>query len=114
MIKIFKEMPIGIKVSVLWLVGISLAAVFAGLLPIQDPLCQLNLPLPCADGITAGKWDSPNHTNFLGTDTLSRDTFARIIYGARVSLGAVLIGMTIGGTIGALVGYVQGRPIPSS
>lgn len=109
----FRSMPISIKVSTLWLLAISFGALFASWLPIQDPVCQLNLPLPCTEGKTAVKWEGPSMEHFLGTDTLVRDTFSRIVYGAQVSLGVVVgavgIGMSVGGISGALVGFVRGK-----
>jgi peptide/nickel transport system permease protein len=47
-----------------------------------------------------------------GADTLGRDLFLRLLYGARVSLevaiGATLISMTIGVLLGATAGYFRG------
>jgi peptide/nickel transport system permease protein len=52
-------------------------------------------------------------SNWLGTDALARDTFARIAHGGWVSLivatTSALFGIVIGGFLGALVGFVRGR-----
>ena len=49
----------------------------------------------------------------LGTDALGRDVLSRLIYGARVSLlvglTAVLIGGTLGISLGMIAGYFGGR-----
>ncbi len=54
---------------------------------------------------------SPEH--LLGTDSLGRDTFSRLILGARVSLlvglAAVAIGGLLGTTLGLIAGYFGGR-----
>lgn len=51
--------------------------------------------------------------HLLGTDSLGRDTFSRLILGARVSLMVGLIAVAIGGLIGVvgglLAGYFGGR-----
>jgi peptide/nickel transport system permease protein len=55
----------------------------------------------------------PSSEHWFGTDTYGRDIFARIIHGTRNSLvmgiGAVLVGVTIGGILGACAGYYGGR-----
>jgi peptide/nickel transport system permease protein len=52
-------------------------------------------------------------TYFLGTDSLGRDVFSRMIYGARVSLSvsllAIAITAIIGTFLGILSGYLGGR-----
>ena len=51
---------------------------------------------------------SAGNTYWLGTDTLGRDVFSRLVYGARVSLIVGLSAVLISGTIGLLLGLVSG------
>jgi peptide/nickel transport system permease protein len=55
----------------------------------------------------------PSREHLMGTDELGRDTFSRIVHGARVSLQvgclAVAIGLALGTCIGVLAGYHGGR-----
>ena len=54
----------------------------------------------------------PSREHLLGTDAVGRDFLSRIIYGARISLavatGSMLLGCTIGVTVGLLSGYLLG------
>ena len=55
----------------------------------------------------------PSSKHLLGTDQLGRDTFARLLYGARTSLSVGIftqfIVLSIGLPIGAIAGYAGGR-----
>ena len=88
---------------------VVIAAVFAPQIAPHDPL-ELNLALskqPPA-WVEGGNLEYP-----LGTDSLGRDVFSRIIYGSRVSLAVgflgVLMASSIGLVIGLLSGYLGGR-----
>ena len=79
-----------------------LAAIFAPVVARQDPLAQ-NLALGAAP---------PSAQHWFGTDKLGRDLFARIVYGARISIRigfvAVGIAITVGTAAGAAAGYLGG------
>ncbi|MBP6508020.1 MAG: ABC transporter permease [Opitutaceae bacterium] len=55
----------------------------------------------------------PNAAHWLGTDTLGRDLFARILYGGRISimvgLVATFVALTIGVVYGAVAGFFGGK-----
>jgi peptide/nickel transport system permease protein len=86
-----------------------LIAVFAPLLAV-DPSVQRD--------IVATRFLPPFHTDIhgtfhlLGTDRFGRDVWARLAFGARVSLGvgvlAVLLSITIGTVVGAAAGFWTG------
>ena len=57
---------------------------------------------PGAEAATAG-----GKTYWLGSDQLGRDTWSRLVYGARISLYVSLISVGIGVTIGALIGVIS-------
>jgi peptide/nickel transport system permease protein len=86
-----------------WLATVLAAALLADLLPLPSPtdMDMLSRRMP------------PDLEHWLGTDSLGRDTLARIVFGARTSLTvglvSALIGLFIGGTIGMLAGYFRGR-----
>jgi len=54
----------------------------------------------------------PSGAHLLGTDIYGRDTFARVLYGGRISLavGVLSVGLAVavGGTVGALSGFWGG------
>ncbi|NLB54057.1 MAG: ABC transporter permease [Syntrophomonadaceae bacterium] len=50
----------------------------------------------------------PNKENIFGTDQYGRDIFARIVFGARVSLFAGIVGISTSSIIGAVIGSVAG------
>jgi peptide/nickel transport system permease protein len=93
----------GLLMLGLFLVGMmALAALFAPLLATHDYLLRNNnaILLP------------PSMEHFFGTDSLGRDVFSRMLYGARVSLWvgfvAVGIALCIGVTLGLIAGYFRG------
>lgn len=82
---------------------VVLAAVFAPWLTHLDPNEQ----------DIASQLMAPSAEHMLGTDTYGRDVWARILYGARVSLfigvASIAAAMLIGGLLGLVAGYKGGR-----
>ncbi len=56
---------------------------------------------------------APSSAHWLGTDTLGRDLFSRILYGGRISimvgLVATFVALVIGVTYGAVAGFFGGK-----
>ena len=81
------------------LVAIAFASPIAGISPLQTNLVHK------LQGPSAGHW--------FGTDSVGRDLFVRVLYGARVSLAvgfvATFVSLLIGVTYGAVAGYLGGR-----
>ncbi|MFT3688840.1 ABC transporter permease [Paenirhodobacter sp.] len=83
-------------------------AVFAPLLTAWSPYDQSLLARMKPPVFLGGTWE-----HWLGTDALGRDFWARLAYGARISLMiglfAATISAIIGSTMGILAGYFGGR-----
>ena len=96
------------RICASWVVVIVAAASFADFIP--------GLPDPNYQGFLFGYdkiGEGPSSRHWLGTDSVSRDILARVIYGARVSLifaaSAVASGLLFGGVIGSLAGFARGK-----
>lgn len=107
-------------IPLLWLLLVTLCALTAGWLPIAAPDGmdwdhQLSTPgteVEMEQISAGGTASSQTRTYWLGTDTMGRDLFSRIVFGARVSLAvgitATLIGLILGGSLGIVAGYFRG------
>jgi peptide/nickel transport system permease protein len=87
-----------------------LVAIFAPLLA-SDPSLQRDIV--ATRFLRPLSTDSYGAFHLLGTDRFGRDVWARLAFGARVSLGvgllAVLLSVAIGTVIGATAGFWRGR-----
>ena len=92
------------RLAVLGLVFIlflGLVAIFADFIAPHD--------FAARPGGATGDFRSPPSSDFwFGTDTIGRDMFSRIVYGARVSLKIGLAATTIALTIGLIFGAIAG------
>ncbi len=93
--------PIGIIGAVIILFTVGMA-IFAPVISPYSPSEQ-----------AAKRLLAPSGAHLMGTDELGRDTFSRIVYGARVSLQvgivAVFIALALGVVIGVCAGFFGGR-----
>jgi oligopeptide transport system permease protein len=101
--------------SLVVLVAIALVALLAPL------LSQYGYDVQDYDHISCSPnwWPDPDvlcnagGTHWFGTDSVGRDLFVRVLYGARVSISvgliATLVSLVIGVLYGATAGYVGGR-----
>jgi peptide/nickel transport system permease protein len=95
----------GAIVGAFFVLSFVVVALFAPLIAPYDPkILPAELPRTCCPGPSAQHW--------LGTDVLGRDTFSRIVYGARLSLivgvVSVAVGFSVGLVLGAIAGYMGG------
>ena len=91
---------VGAAIIGFWL----LSATFASVLLSYDP-----------DFVdVANRLQAPSAAHWFGTDALGRDVFARVIYGARISLLAgfsvVTVGAIFGTVLGGVAAYARGWP----
>jgi peptide/nickel transport system permease protein len=93
-----------VAICVVFVVLVTLLALFVAALPVPDPTDQSVL--------FRLKPPSPEHV--LGTDRLGRDILSRMLWGARVSLlvgvGVVALSATVGTLLGVVAGYFRGWP----
>lgn len=88
---------VALVILAFWLVVLVAGPWLAG----ADPLAQ-----------SANRLTAPGDGHLLGTDTLGRDVWARLVAGARVTLPLsvllVVLSMTLGTALGAIAGYFGG------
>ncbi len=93
------SVPVLIAVAIFTIV--ILIAIFAPFLGTVDPVA-IN-PAERLAKVSSSHW--------LGTDAFGRDTYSRVLYGARVSLivgvGATVIALAVGLLIGVIAGYFK-------
>jgi ABC-type dipeptide/oligopeptide/nickel transport system permease subunit len=104
------------KIGVFLIIGLAIIAVFASQIAPYDPGKMLlwdeeidRRATPCIH-ILGCPEDQPQH--LMGTDSLTRDYFSRVLYGTRISLflglATVTTAMVIGTFLGAIAGYSGG------
>ena len=89
--------PLG-AIAFLALIALAFVAAFPGLIATHDPLAQ-DIP---------HRLSPPGRDYFFGTDTFGRDTFSRVIHGARTSLSVGFASVGIATFAGAIIGIASG------
>jgi peptide/nickel transport system permease protein len=91
------------------LIGLAIIIVFVAV----AILAPLIAPYDTLEQIRGQTYKPPSLEHLMGTDKQSRDVFSRILFGARISLFvgvvSVLMGLAMGGTIGAIAGAFGGK-----
>lgn len=91
-------------IGMLILLIVTFVAIFGPWLAPFDPNRQ-NIMMRLLEPGQPGAGDL---TYWLGSDQLGRDTFSRLLYGARVSLLVGVAAIAVGGTLGTVAGLVSG------
>ncbi len=91
------------KPALISLIVLLILSVMALAAPVIAPY-----PYDLQDFTIIGQPQPPSSAHLMGTDNLGRDTFSRVLYGARVSLAVGLFSALIAATIGTLIGAVAG------
>ena len=92
-----RSSPLG-ALSLVFLIGMVLVAVFADQLAPHDPI-KANYAI---------SRQGPMSGHPLGADHMGRDVLSRIMYGARISLFVGLVSVLLGDSIGLLWGVLSG------
>ncbi|XBS71543.1 ABC transporter permease [Acerihabitans sp. KWT182] len=88
----------GLALAVLVLLTIILAALFPELFTSYNPI----------RGHGADRLKPPGLEHLFGTDNMGRDLFARVVYGTRESLKAVVLAVSVGMVTGCGLGLLAG------
>lgn len=94
----------GSVVGMVFLIALVVVSIAAGFIyNYETDIVAINM---------ANALQHPSAEHWFGTDSLGRDIFARILYGARYSLligvGSVAVGLVVGVVLGALAGFYGG------
>lgn len=85
---------IGIAIAIFFVI----IAIFAPLIATHDVTAQ-NLAM---------RYAAPSVAHWFGTDSLGRDVFSRVIFGARISLQVGIIVVAVSAFIGIIIGAISG------
>jgi peptide/nickel transport system permease protein len=93
-------------VAIAWLALVAIMTIAPGVFPIPD------LRERSVEALRSGNF-GPQSGHPLGIDGSGYDMLAKVVHGARasilVSVGAIAIGMLVGGFLGLVAGYFRGK-----
>ena len=85
-------------------IGIGIAAIFI--------LAAIFAPLVATHDVTAQnlamRYAAPSAEHWFGTDSIGRDVFSRVVYGARISLEVGIVVVSVSAFIGIIIGSIAG------
>ncbi len=91
-------------IAVGWMALVVLAAILAPLLPLPDPVKDID---------TNAFLAPPSSSHLLGTTSDGHDVLSMVVYGGRASLiiglGSIFFGFMVGGFLGIVSGYFKGK-----
>jgi len=88
--------------------GLLLAWLIIAIVVLFALFPQLFTSFNPVQGVPAEKLKAPTLVHILGTDSLGRDLFARIVYGAVHSLTGAFVAVTVGLVVGTALGVFAG------
>jgi peptide/nickel transport system permease protein len=92
---------VGFWLAVAWMALVVFAAIFANLLPLDNPNASLVGPPN----------QGPTWHHLFGTDYIGHDIFSQVVFGARTSMiigaSSVVVGIGVGSTLGVLAGFYR-------
>lgn len=94
----FRRFPPGLVLAWIVIATVLLWAVAPGLFTAYDPL----------QGTPGGQLKAPSALHLIGTDSLGRDLYARIVYGSVHSLSGALAAVGVGLIAGTALGLIAG------
>ncbi len=98
-IRLLLDSPLGI-IGIFIIFILFLCVLFAPIIATNDPY----------DFETSDRLKPPDKYHWFGTDASGRDIYSRVIYGARYSLVAGIVVVSIAFSLGTTIGFIGGYP----